>query len=123
MCGRGLVSFFLELWLVLLTVKAVAVSSKPFLTSSVHTKLNTWQFIYFCPPQVELTSRRFIEKRGVGYTLRCPAGCEGSEVTESHHFRLLGKELVCISNNNYLIIKLIDIIIDHVSHKSCNLIG
>ena len=44
--------------------------------------------------QHELTNRRFIEKRGVGYTVRCPAGCDGSEVTESHHFRLMGKDMV-----------------------------
>ena len=44
--------------------------------------------------QVEMTSRRFIEKRGVGYTVRCPAMCEGSEITESHHFRLMGKDMV-----------------------------
>ena len=44
--------------------------------------------------RVQLTNRQFIEKRDVGYTLRCPAGCEGSEVIESHHFRMLGRELV-----------------------------
>ena len=42
----------------------------------------------------QLTNRQFIEKPDIGYTLKCPANCEGSEVTEIHHFRILGRELV-----------------------------
>ena len=40
-------------------------------------------------------NRQFIQDRsGKGYTIRCPANCEGSEVTEIHHFRLMGKDQV-----------------------------
>jgi len=43
--------------------------------------------------KVQLTSRQFEEHRNIGYTVKCPAKCDGSEVKESHHFRMLGKEL------------------------------
>jgi hypothetical protein len=46
--------------------------------------------------QTKLTSRQFIQKPSIGYTLLCPNHCEGSEVREMHHFRMLGKELVSI---------------------------
>ena len=46
--------------------------------------------------QTKLTSRQFIQKPSIGYTLLCPNHCEGSEVREMHHFRMLGKELVSV---------------------------
>lgn len=49
-------------------------------------------FKEYCKTQLQ--SRQFIQKPSVGYTLRCPNHCEGSEVTEMHHFRMLGKDLV-----------------------------
>ena len=48
-------------------------------------------FKQYC--ETKLTSRQFIEK-SIGYTLLCPNECEGSEVTEMHHFRMLGRDLV-----------------------------
>lgn len=41
----------------------------------------------------KVRKRDFIQCENVGYTVKCPAGCIGSEVKEIHHFRLLGKEL------------------------------
>ena len=46
--------------------------------------------------ETKLKSRQFIQKPSIGYTLLCPNHCEGSEVREMHHFRMLGKELVSI---------------------------
>lgn len=40
-----------------------------------------------------LTTRRFERDASIGYTIKCPAGCPGSEVREVHHFRILGPEL------------------------------
>ena len=48
-------------------------------------------FKQYC--ETKLTSRQFVEK-SIGYTLLCPNECVGSEVTEMHHFRMLGKDLV-----------------------------
>ena len=49
-------------------------------------------FLQYC--EVELTSRKFEENREAGYTVRCPAKCDGSQIKESHHFRIMGKENV-----------------------------
>ena len=50
-------------------------------------------FIEYCRHQ--LVNRQFIQDRvGKGYTIRCPASCPGSEITEIHHFRLMGKNSV-----------------------------
>lgn len=47
-------------------------------------------FVQYCCHQ--LINRQFIQDpSGKGYTIRCPANCEGSEVTEIHHFRLMGR--------------------------------
>ena len=46
--------------------------------------------------ETRLKSRQFIQKPSIGYTLLCPNHCEGSEVREMHHFRMLGKELVSV---------------------------
>lgn len=49
-------------------------------------------FMQYC--EVQLTNRQFEEHQQIGYTIRCPAQCDGSQITESHHFRLgLKKEL------------------------------
>ncbi len=46
-------------------------------------------FIDYCRHQ--LVNRQFIQvSSSTGYTIRCPAGCLGSEITEVHHFRLMG---------------------------------
>lgn len=37
-----------------------------------------------------LNNRRFKEHRQLGYTIQCPAGCDGSEIKEIHHFRIMG---------------------------------
>ena len=50
-------------------------------------------FMEYC--EVQLQDRQFEEHRSAGYTLRCPAKCEGSEIKESHHFRIMGPEKVC----------------------------
>ncbi|CAI8016690.1 E3 ubiquitin-protein ligase parkin, partial [Geodia barretti] len=47
-------------------------------------------FMEYC--EVQLQDRQFEEHRSAGYTLRCPAKCEGSEIKESHHFRIMGPE-------------------------------
>jgi parkin len=49
-------------------------------------------FMEYC--EVQLQDRQFEEHRSAGYTLRCPAKCEGSEIKESHHFRIMGPEKV-----------------------------
>ena len=49
-------------------------------------------FLQYC--EVELQNRQFEEHREVGYTVRCPAKCEGSHIKESHHFRIMGQEKV-----------------------------
>ena len=49
-------------------------------------------FMQYC--EVQLTDRQFEEHPSVGYTLRCPAKCEGSEIKESHHFRIMGPDKV-----------------------------
>jgi parkin len=49
-------------------------------------------FMEYC--DVQLTDRQFEEHRDAGYTLRCPAKCEGSEIKESHHFRIMGPDKV-----------------------------
>ena len=49
-------------------------------------------FVEYC--EVQLTDRQFEEHPDAGYTLRCPAKCEGSEIKESHHFRIMGPEKV-----------------------------
>eukprot|EP00731_Ephydatia_muelleri_P014620 Em0008g340a len=41
----------------------------------------------------KVRSRDFIQCENIGYTVKCPADCAGSEIKEIHHFRLLGKEL------------------------------
>ena len=52
-------------------------------------------FIDYCRHQ--LSNRQFIQDPGgKGYTIRCPNGCTGSEVTEIHHFRLMGMNEVCV---------------------------
>ena len=52
-------------------------------------------FKQYCREQ--LINRRFIQDpSGKGYTIRCPADCRGSEITEIHHFRLMGKSDVCL---------------------------
>ena len=61
-----------------------------------------------------LNNRRFKENRQYGYTIQCPgmqmarihyivlwvlfppAGCEGSEIKEIHHFRIMGPKNVRI---------------------------
>eukprot|EP00731_Ephydatia_muelleri_P016968 Em0010g66a len=40
-----------------------------------------------------LITRRFDHNISIGYTIKCPAGCPGSEIREVHHFRVLGQEL------------------------------
>lgn len=49
-------------------------------------------FVEYC--DVQLQDRQFEEHRSVGYTLKCPAKCEGSEIKESHHFRIMGADKV-----------------------------
>lgn len=39
-----------------------------------------------------LMERQFVHDAVAGYTLACPAGCEGSAIAEIHHFRLLTAE-------------------------------
>ncbi|XP_065895371.1 E3 ubiquitin-protein ligase parkin-like isoform X2 [Dysidea avara] len=39
-----------------------------------------------------LNDRGFVEDRQHGYTIKCPAGCDGSEVKEIHHFRMMGNK-------------------------------
>ena len=56
-------------------------------------------FMEYC--EVQLQDRQFEEHRSAGYTLRCPAKCEGSEIKESHHFRIMGPEKVFISAPNF----------------------
>ena len=41
----------------------------------------------------KLITRRFDNDATIGYTIKCPAGCPGSEIREVHHFRVLGQEL------------------------------
>ena len=57
-------------------------------------------FYQYC--DVELQNRQFEEDREAGYTLRCPAKCDGSQIKESHHFRILGKEKVQCTSNRVL---------------------
>ncbi|XP_074640129.1 E3 ubiquitin-protein ligase parkin-like [Tubulanus polymorphus] len=40
----------------------------------------------------KLNERGFIQHETIGYTLRCPAGCDDSFIEEIHHFRILGNE-------------------------------
>jgi len=39
-----------------------------------------------------LSERRFTAHREYGYTLPCPAGCEGTYIEETHHFLVMGKD-------------------------------
>ena len=39
-----------------------------------------------------LNNRRFILHSQYGYTIKCPAGCDGSEVKETGHFKMLGSK-------------------------------
>ena len=39
-----------------------------------------------------LNNRRFILHNDHGYTIKCPAGCDGSEVKETGHFKILGSK-------------------------------
>ncbi|ESO87318.1 hypothetical protein LOTGIDRAFT_107352, partial [Lottia gigantea] len=48
-------------------------------------------FTRYC--EVMLNERRFIHNDDYGYTLPCPAKCEGSLIQENHHFCLMGEEL------------------------------
>ena len=54
--------------------------------------------------EVELQNRQFEEHREVGYTVRCPAKCEGSHIKESHHFRIMGQDKVCNYMYTYIYI-------------------
>uniref|UniRef100_A0A1B0GN34 E3 ubiquitin-protein ligase parkin n=1 Tax=Phlebotomus papatasi TaxID=29031 RepID=A0A1B0GN34_PHLPP len=45
----------------------------------------------FC--QSRLSERQFISTENLGYTLSCPVGCTNSFIEETHHFRLLPKNL------------------------------
>ena len=59
-------------------------------------------FMQYC--EVELQNRQFEEHREVGYTVRCPAKCEGSHIKESHHFRIMGQDKVCNYMYTYIYI-------------------
>ena len=37
-----------------------------------------------------LNNHRYTLHDQYGYTIKCPAGCDGSEVKETEHFRILG---------------------------------
>uniref|UniRef100_A0A146LNZ3 E3 ubiquitin-protein ligase parkin n=1 Tax=Lygus hesperus TaxID=30085 RepID=A0A146LNZ3_LYGHE len=41
----------------------------------------------------KIRERKFVLDDDVGYSLLCPVGCEGSLITEIHHFRLLAPHL------------------------------
>jgi parkin len=40
-----------------------------------------------------LMERQFVAHATIGYTLPCPTGCENSFIEETHHFKLLSKQL------------------------------
>uniref|UniRef100_A0A1Y1L9R4 E3 ubiquitin-protein ligase parkin n=1 Tax=Photinus pyralis TaxID=7054 RepID=A0A1Y1L9R4_PHOPY len=44
-------------------------------------------FVTYC--STRLRDRQFLEHPDFGYTLSCPARCENSLITETHHFRLM----------------------------------
>ncbi|EDV24957.1 uncharacterized protein TRIADDRAFT_26044, partial [Trichoplax adhaerens] len=40
----------------------------------------------------KMNDRQFDFVEGIGYTIPCPVGCEGSHIKDCHHFRILGKK-------------------------------
>ena len=61
-----------------------------------------------------LTNRHFILHSQYGYTIQCPAGCDGSEVKETEHFRMLGPKKHNSLRLTSLYVRWVESIVQHL---------